>query len=215
MTEQEWLACTDPARMLGALNSYHPLGPLFTWFGVRPSWVEPRKARLFAAACCRSFVPKLQDERACRAVEVAELYVEGLATRHELNATALAAKAAGGLPGRLAATACAADAVMASVLIVQDILREQPESGPRLARLIRDLFNPFRHVVVGPACRTTKVMGLADTIYREPAYERLPILAEALEQAGCTDANILSHCRGPGLHVRGCWVVDLLLSKDR
>jgi hypothetical protein len=46
------------------------------------------------------------------------------------------------------------------------------------------------------------------------ALDRLPILADALEEAGCTDADILAHCRGPGPHVRGCWVVDLLLGKE-
>ncbi|MBM4071279.1 MAG: hypothetical protein FJ271_20430 [Planctomycetes bacterium] len=55
---------------------------------------------------------------------------------------------------------------------------------------------------------------LAHSIYDERAFDRLPILADALEAAGCTDAEILSHCRGPGPHVRGCWVVDLILGKE-
>ena len=54
---------------------------------------------------------------------------------------------------------------------------------------------------------------LAQAIYDERAFDRLPILADALEDAGCTDAAILDHCRQPGEHVRGCWVVDLLLGK--
>ena len=58
------------------------------------------------------------------------------------------------------------------------------------------------------------VRGLADAIYAEPAFDRLPILADALEEAGCTDSNILDHCRGPGPHVRGCWVIDLVLGKE-
>ena len=58
------------------------------------------------------------------------------------------------------------------------------------------------------------VLGLAQAIYDERAFDRLPILADALEDAGCTDAAILEHCRGPGPHVRGCWVVDLLLGKQ-
>ena len=45
--------------------------------------------------------------------------------------------------------------------------------------------------------------------------DRLAILADALEDAGCTDSEILNHCRWPGSHIRGCWVLDLLLSKDR
>jgi hypothetical protein len=55
---------------------------------------------------------------------------------------------------------------------------------------------------------------IAKSIYTSRAFDRLPILADALEEAGCADADILAHCRGPGPHVRGCWVVDLLLGKE-
>jgi hypothetical protein len=57
------------------------------------------------------------------------------------------------------------------------------------------------------------VLKAAQAIYDERAFDRTPQLADALEQAGCTDADILGHCRGGGEHVRGCWVVDLLLGK--
>ena len=55
---------------------------------------------------------------------------------------------------------------------------------------------------------------LAQAIYDDRAFDRLPILADALEEAGCDNADILNHCRQPGEHVRGCWVVDLLLNKS-
>jgi hypothetical protein len=55
---------------------------------------------------------------------------------------------------------------------------------------------------------------MAQIIYAERSYEHLPILADALEEACSTDAAILDHCRGPGPHVRGCWVVDLILGKS-
>jgi hypothetical protein len=55
---------------------------------------------------------------------------------------------------------------------------------------------------------------IARAIYDGRAFERMPILADALEDAGCGDADILRHCREPGEHVRGCWVVDLLLGKS-
>lgn len=64
-----------------------------------------------------------------------------------------------------------------------------------------------------PSWRTEATVGLAAGIYDERAFERLPILADALEEAGCEDEAILSHCREPGVHVRGCWVVDLVLGK--
>jgi hypothetical protein len=54
---------------------------------------------------------------------------------------------------------------------------------------------------------------LAEAIYEEWAFDRLPILADALEEAGCTSEELLTHCRAGGEHVRGCWAVDLLLGK--
>jgi hypothetical protein len=76
------------------------------------------------------------------------------------------------------------------------------------------LGNPFRRTSVDPRARTGTVVSLAHSIYEARAFDRLPILADALEEAGCTDAEILTHCRGPGPHVRGCWVVDLILGKS-
>jgi hypothetical protein len=80
--------------------------------------------------------------------------------------------------------------------------------------VFRDVFgNPFRPVCVDPSWLTSTVAGLARAIYADGALARLPALASALEEAGCTEADLLVHCRGPGPHVRGCWVVDLLLNK--
>ena len=80
--------------------------------------------------------------------------------------------------------------------------------------LVREVFgNPFRLVTLDRAWLTSTVTALAQAIYDERAFDRLPILADALEDAGCGNQDILGHCRGPGPHVRGCWVVDLLLGK--
>jgi hypothetical protein len=88
-------------------------------------------------------------------------------------------------------------------------------AAPTVCDLFRDTFgNPFRPVSVDRAWRTSNVVALAEAIYKDRAFDRLLILADALEDAGCGDAAILEHCRGPGPHVRGCWVVDLLLGKE-
>jgi hypothetical protein len=80
---------------------------------------------------------------------------------------------------------------------------------------IRDIFgNPFRPVTFDPRWRTSDVVGLARAIYDDKAFERMPILADALMDAGCEDEQIIAHCRGDGPHVRGCWVVDLVLGKE-
>ena len=80
--------------------------------------------------------------------------------------------------------------------------------------LLRDIFgNPFRPVAFDPTGRSETAVALAAGIYAERAFDRPPILADALEEAGCDDPDVLAHCRGPGPHARGCWVVDLVLGK--
>jgi hypothetical protein len=73
--------------------------------------------------------------------------------------------------------------------------------------------NPFRPVAFAPSWRTETAVALAAGIYADRAFDRLPILADALEEAGCDNADVLNHCRGPGPHARGCWVVDGVLGK--
>ncbi|MBL8799394.1 MAG: hypothetical protein JNM56_36260 [Planctomycetia bacterium] len=83
------------------------------------------------------------------------------------------------------------------------------------SHIIRDvLCNPFRPVTVDSSWLTPTVVSLATAIYEERAFDRLPILADALEDAGCDNTDILNHCRQPGDHVRGCWAVDLVLGKS-
>lgn len=65
--------------------------------------------------------------------------------------------------------------------------------------------------VCEPAWRTSDVLALARGISADIAFDRMPILADALQDAGCTKDRILRHCRSSGPHVRGCWVLDLLL----
>jgi hypothetical protein len=95
----------------------------------------------------------------------------------------------------------------------------------RLIAMLRDIFgNPFRPVSISPSILTWNdaiVVRLAQAAYEErhlPAgtldTNRLAVLADALEEAGCTSEDILGHLRGPGPHVRGCWAVDLLLGKE-
>jgi hypothetical protein len=83
------------------------------------------------------------------------------------------------------------------------------------ANLLRDIFGtPFCPVSLDSAWRTPPVLALASGTYAERAFDRLPILADALQDAGCESDDVLGHCLGPGPHVRGCWVVDLILGKS-
>lgn len=98
----------------------------------------------------------------------------------------------------------------------------QPD-GPRkdgvrpkvLAKYIREqLGNPFRPYRCEPEWRTETVLALASAIEAERAFDRMPILADALEEAGCDEQPMLDHLRGPGPHARGCWVLDLILNRE-
>jgi len=120
----------------------------------------------------------------------------------------------------------AADAIFmeasAKVPKIQGKIQIKITQGIRLEHLkkqvvaLRCIFGPlpFRSVAVESVWLTPTVKQLAQAIYDERAFDRLPILADALEDGGCTNADILSHCRGAGPHVLGCWVVDLLLGKE-
>jgi hypothetical protein len=93
------------------------------------------------------------------------------------------------------------------------------EERRRQCSLLRDIFhNPFQQFPcidsAWVAWNDRTIHKLAHLIYDEKVFDRLPILADALEKAGCTNPDILNHCRMPGPHVRGCWVVDLLLGKE-
>jgi hypothetical protein len=93
--------------------------------------------------------------------------------------------------------------------------RPHPKFERRVCRLIRDVVgNPFR--VLGEAADrpSPELVAIAHDIYERRAFDRMPVLGERLEAAGCDDPDILSHCRSQSLHVRGCWVLDLLLSES-
>ena len=80
--------------------------------------------------------------------------------------------------------------------------------------LFRDIFgNPFRPATFAPEWRTEVAVGIAAKMYDARDFGNMPVLADALQDAGCEHPDILSHCREPGTHVRGCWVVDLVLGK--
>jgi hypothetical protein len=73
--------------------------------------------------------------------------------------------------------------------------------------------NPFGHTAFNPEWRTRTVEDLAQGLYEERAFDRLPILADALEEAGCDHEAVLNHFRSDGSHARGCWAVDLITGR--
>jgi hypothetical protein len=79
--------------------------------------------------------------------------------------------------------------------------------------LLEIIGNPFRPITLDPAWRTPGIVQLAWSLHEDRRFEDLPVLADALEEAGCREQSVLDHLRGPGPHVRGCWVLDLILGR--
>lgn len=87
-----------------------------------------------------------------------------------------------------------------------------PDLDAPTRELIRDIFgNPFHCVDVAEDWSSPEVLSLAQRCYDDRVFDRMPLLADTLEGAGCDQAAILLHCRSPLAHVRGCWVLDALL----
>jgi hypothetical protein len=83
-------------------------------------------------------------------------------------------------------------------------------------QMIREVFGSmgFRTVRLDPSWLTAEAKNMAKAVYDECRFSDLSILADALAEAGCTNTDILNHCLQPDLHVRGCWVVDLVLGQQ-
>jgi hypothetical protein len=202
-----------------------------------------RKFRLFACACCRR-IWDLLDAPSREAVLLAERWAdesipddEAEAARRRMYAHRTEVTLT---PGRPAIHSWACGAAEGTLFEVPVWHPNAPEQGAvGVARtaaeaacrrgghatrvheathqlgLFRDMFeNPYRPGWIDPAALTLDVTGLARGIYEDRAFDRMPVLADALMDAGCDQDDILTHCRGDGPHVRGCWVVDLVLGKE-
>jgi hypothetical protein len=214
-TEQEWLACANPHRMLEAVRP-------------RP---HARRLRLFACACCRHAWDLLGNRGGKDALLVAERLADGLAgEKDRVSALRLVFKVRSMAPRNskwefaLSGVVCALGETVTdgchhvAGAVAEHGLRSFEDEYRAQCDLVRDIFgNPFRRPVVRPAwlawnagCLTK----MARAIYDGFRFGDLPILADALEEAGCDDAQILGHCRAGGEHARGCWVLDAILRKE-
>jgi hypothetical protein len=216
MTEAEWLACTDPQKMLAFLRRTRRLR--------RPS---DRQLRLFAAACVRHVArqdPGVGDS--IGEVVLAERFADGMVQGVRLNQgrgrflwTAVLRDSAW-LAAKQAARLCGAAIHRQTKVENAEVVERAAQAG--LLRCI--LGNPFRPVRMNPAWLAWNdgcLLKLAEVAYDcrdlpsgflDPT--RRSLLADALEDAGCASAALLDHLRDPDPHVRGCWVVDLLLGKS-
>jgi hypothetical protein len=218
LDDKQWPDCSDSQRMLSWVRH-----------NVR---VTERRLRLFAAGCCGQFGLLRWAADQAAAVERFEQYAEGVLQKDILSrelgnvdlwasdaweaATVAARKVVetGGPPFVRCSTAdrtrWSDDELWAAYFA-----RER-----MLCNLLRDIFgNPFRPAKLAEGVLSWNdhcVVKLANAIYQDRAIapDRMSVLSDALEEAGVTDSDILSHCRGPGPHARGCFVVDLILEKS-
>jgi hypothetical protein len=219
MTEAEWLACDDPMAMF-----YQVVCPLKS---------SRRRLDLFCLACVR-LVWHLLDQPALRLpFDWLELHpgervrprgghmrdlFQGPASvlydwryRRDLGINTFAIHIAHDLWADFYEYAF--DNLGKRLKYDLSVLLEDPSTF--LPAAMREIFgNPFRPVVFDPEWRTTTAGAIAQEVYESRDFGALPILADALQDAGCDSDAILTHCLGDGPHVRGCWVVDLVLGKE-
>jgi hypothetical protein len=218
MTEDQWLACADPERMLRLLRfgtAGRFWGELARMLGRRGvGWARTRKLDLLGRAC--------SDRTGWPWVEM-----NSGAIVAQLSPVSLVDTPGAMLSGALASCAHtagvrAAYADRGGVPPHEDdhnrtvSFDEAAAAAERAAQcdLVRDIFgNPFRTVGLDPSWVTPTVVSLARQMYESRDLSAMPILADALQDAGCDSTDLLNHCRGGRIHVRGCWVVDLLLGK--
>jgi hypothetical protein len=227
VTEAEWERAGGWAQMLTAL----------------PKAKGTRKLRLWCVACARIVLAAapthalLQDTTEvtfvtgpmstaawftptvlrsyARGLDAAELFADRRISRRELRV----ARAPTGGPWNLFHLPGGHSRLTVSqvVLVVGSFTGEfKLPSGEQLTALARDVFgNPFRPATFASEWRTDTVKALAVQMYESRDFSAMPIIADALQDAGCDNPDILAHCREEGTtHVRGCWVCDLVLGKE-
>lgn len=227
MTEAEWLSEGEPWGLITHLQIEQ---------SVHRTKRGRRKLRLFGCGCCRRVwhhYEALEDLK--KLIEVAESFADGSVSTAAIEPllSRVRPSAVYGFDSCLAsaarhvASAAVLEAGGRAAVAIQDVVAHSqspasPHEHVRIAfteralqvRLFHCIFgNPFRPVALDPAWRTATAVQLAQGIYDDRAFDRLPILADALQDAGCDHDDVLTHCRDTGPHARGCWVVDLILGK--
>lgn len=205
-TEEEWLACADPREIAWHCKNRDDESQ-FRWLLIR--WGERIR-------------PLLSIDDGSFFVAFAEWAIAGRPKpRHPHNVQGYLSKI--GESARDAATVFVGElsrywliyaSAGAAIAAARAGETRHDEIAQQFANEFRDVAgDPFRPVAFDPAWRTEAVVGLATGIDESGAYERLPILADALQEAGCEDEQVLTHARGPGPHVRGCWLIDRILGR--
>ena len=239
VTEQEWLKCNDPEPMLAFVKPKASLRKLRLFAvaccnRINPLLVHPvsRKAVEIAELNADELVSDAERDSVYREADDIRCLLGEVGTGHldqefeeefaalvrgagiSANAAANAAEEAWGSAEPNPSDSNIGISAVAAVTCLGGESVKADEQQAQAALLRCSFGNHFRPVAVDPAWLTSDVRALATGIYQDRAFDRMPILADALQDAGCDNDDILNHCRSDGPHVRGCWVVDLLLGKE-
>lgn len=229
MTEGDWLASADPEDIYRPNPSIQPERMLqFLRVHRRADKTKHgrRKLRLFACGCCRRFWPSLSEESR-EALDIAERFADGEASKKDLGYAwrisvrqyGRGPRTADGIAGHVV-EASAMTAAALVPMVCYSVVASTPKQPHELwsekfqqAAVVYDLFsNPFRTTAADASSRFSvvdSIRELAEHIYQSRRFDDLSDLAMELEQAGCTDTDLLEHCRQPE-HFRGCWLLDAL-----
>jgi hypothetical protein len=232
MTEAEWLACTGSDDWQSFTDDMQ---------ACLKDRVSFRKLALFAFACCHHINPGLTDPRSVRALQVAERFVEGSASEEEWQAAYGESKSVCYMfqeillyevsvlsPGE---PSLAANLIDTAVVLsnsdfkyVQQVcyiakhaqgLGDEGRERRWQAQVLCDILGEIEpSPELKSSWYTDAAISLARRMYDSRDFSPMPILADALEDAGCDNKTIMNHCRSGGPHVRGCWVVDLLTGRS-
>jgi hypothetical protein len=218
MTEDEWLSSIGLFALLGYANTQ--------------GWT--RKIRLYSCACCRVAERLAPNDWMRDVIARAERYADGgladstiVRYRREAEKQWVSVSSRTPLPPEAGIYLAIQDACRLNddghMMLSWRRLVSRPNSlqqtSERDAEALlrppfRDIFgNPFRAVAFDPSWRSSTAVAVARQMYESRDFTGMPVLADALQDAGCDNDDVLTHCRGDGVHVRGCWVVDLVLGK--
>ena len=219
MKEADWLSCGDPERMINHLPARRGY---------------QRQLLLLGCAFCRQVWDQMPDERCREVVRVAERFADHEADEDEFTRATVAAHRATDELYESATTDLVRLNIAFAAAGLQSLLDRggyrsasyverrtsfvdpsAPERAVHRERHVAFILDIFAVLYTTPEHEidsdwlTTDVVALAEGIYEERAFDRMPILADALQDAGCDSSEVLAHCRdATAAHVRGCWVID-------